>query len=40
MTAKAGGDPIPIDIKQLVIYHRQIDGSWRIARLINNSNQE
>ena len=40
VTPKAGGDHILIDIKQLVLYHRQRDGSWRIARLINNSNDE
>lgn len=40
VTPKAGGDPIPIDIKQLVLYHRQADGAWRIARLIGNSNKE
>jgi uncharacterized protein (TIGR02246 family) len=37
---KAGGDSIPIDIKQLVIYRRQNDGSWRISRMMNNSNRE
>jgi uncharacterized protein (TIGR02246 family) len=40
VTPKAGGDPIPINIKQLTLYHRQADSTWRIARLINNSNQE
>lgn len=40
VTPKAGGEPVPIDMKQLVLYHRQTDASWRIARLINNSNQE
>jgi uncharacterized protein (TIGR02246 family) len=37
---KAGGEAVPIDVKQLVLYHRQSDASWRIARLINNSNRE
>lgn len=40
VTPKRGGTSIPIDIKQLVVYHRQPDGTWRIARLINNSNRE
>jgi len=38
--AKAGGAAIPIDIKQLTLYHRQPDRSWLLARLINNSNRE
>jgi len=25
-------------VKQLVVYHRQPDGTWKIARLINNPN--
>jgi len=33
-----GGAPVSVDLKQVVIYHRQSDGSWRIARLIINSN--
>jgi uncharacterized protein (TIGR02246 family) len=37
-TPVAGGDPIRIDVKQLVVYHRQANGEWRIARLITNSN--
>ncbi len=36
VTPRAGGEAIPVDVKQLVIYHRQPDGSWRIARLITN----
>jgi hypothetical protein len=27
-----------LDVKQLVLYRRQLDGTWRIARMINNSN--
>lgn len=38
VTPRAGGEAIPVDVKQLVLYHRQPDGSWRIARLIMNSN--
>jgi uncharacterized protein (TIGR02246 family) len=37
---KAGGKPITIDVKQLTVYRRQPDGTWRIARLMNNSNRE
>jgi uncharacterized protein (TIGR02246 family) len=35
---RGGEQIIPVDVKQLVIYHRQSDGSWKIARLINNRN--
>lgn len=38
VTPRAGGDAIPVDLKQLVIYHRQRDGTWKIARLIGNRN--
>ncbi len=38
VTPRAGGDPIAVDVKQLVLYHRQPDGTWKIARLIMNSN--
>lgn len=38
VTARAGGDVIPVDVKQLVLYRRQADGSWKIARLMINSN--
>ena len=34
----AGGESIQIDMKQIVLYHRQPDGGWKIARLIGNSN--
>jgi uncharacterized protein (TIGR02246 family) len=37
-TPAAGGQPIAIDGKQIVLYRRQPDGSWKIARLIANSN--
>jgi len=39
-TPKGGGTPVPIDMKQLVVYHRHPAAGWRIARLINNSNLE
>jgi uncharacterized protein (TIGR02246 family) len=38
VTPRTGGDAVTVDVKQLVIYHRQRDGSWKIARLINNRN--
>jgi len=40
VTPKTGGDRIPVNIKQLTLYHRQGDGTWRIARLMNNTNRE
>ena len=33
------GESFPLDLKQIVIYQRQADGEWKIARLIGNSNQ-
>jgi ketosteroid isomerase-like protein len=38
VTPRAGGDAIPVDVKQLVLYRRQADGSWKIARFISNGN--
>lgn len=38
VTPRTGGEPIPVNVKQLAIYHRQPNGAWRIARLMNNSN--
>lgn len=38
VTPRTGGEPILVNVKQLAIYHRQPDGAWRIARLMNNSN--
>lgn len=37
-TPIAGGPSVAIDGKQIVLYRRQPDGSWKIARLIANSN--
>lgn len=31
---------VQVDVKQIVIYVRSGDGSWRIARMISNSNSE
>ncbi len=38
VTPRTGGEPIPVNVKQLAIYHRQPSGAWRIARLMNNGN--
>jgi uncharacterized protein (TIGR02246 family) len=39
---KVGGDPLPdplkVDGKEIGIYRRQQDGSWKLWRLIGNSN--
>ena len=39
VTSRAGGDPIPVNVKQLVVYHRQASGEWKIARFMSNANQ-
>jgi uncharacterized protein (TIGR02246 family) len=36
---RADGDTIAVDMKQIAIYHRQADGTWKIARLIGNWNR-
>jgi uncharacterized protein (TIGR02246 family) len=33
------GKVVPVDVKQIVIYRRNDQGAWRIARLISNSNR-
>jgi len=38
VTPRGGGDAIQVDTKQLVPYRRQADGSWKIARMMNNAN--
>ena len=38
VTPRSGGDAIPVDVKQLVIYHKQPDGTWKIARFMSNRN--
>jgi len=42
--SKVGGDPTPdpirIDGKEIGIYRRQPDGSWKLWRLIGNSNRQ
>ncbi len=34
-----GGNPIRVDRKEMAIYRRQPDGSWKVARLIGNSSR-
>ena len=42
--AKVGGDPLPdpitVDGKEIGVYRRQQDGTWRLWRLIGNSNRQ
>ena len=42
--AKVGGDPvpdpIPVDGKEIGVYRRQPDGTWKLWRLIGNSNRQ
>lgn len=33
------GEVVPVDVKQIAIYRRGADGTWRIARLISNGNR-
>lgn len=40
VTVAGSGEVISVDTKQIVIYNRDPDGSWRIARLISNSNTQ
>jgi uncharacterized protein (TIGR02246 family) len=37
-TPAEGGDIATFDLKEIALYHRQDDGTWKIARLILNSN--
>lgn len=39
VTLHPSGNEVEIDVKQLVIYRRQADGEWKIARLMSNSNK-
>ncbi len=38
MAPKAGGEPLYMDAKDLCIFERQADGSWKISRDCYNSN--
>ncbi|MDH4046165.1 MAG: nuclear transport factor 2 family protein [Gemmatimonadota bacterium] len=40
VTLTADGRNLRIDMKEIAIFHRQSDGGWRVARLINNRNTE
>ena len=41
---KVGGDPVPdpiaVDGKEISVYRRQQDGTWKLWRLIGNSNRQ
>ena len=37
-TTVTDGDPFAIDMKEIVVFERQPDGAWKIARLISNRN--
>lgn len=37
-TPKGGGDPVKVDFKEIAIYRRQSDGTWKLWRLIGNKN--
>lgn len=36
---RGDGNPVVVDMKEIALFRRQPDGSWRIARLIANSNR-
>jgi uncharacterized protein (TIGR02246 family) len=36
---RGSGNPVVVDRKEIVLFRRQADGNWRIARLIGNSNR-
>jgi uncharacterized protein (TIGR02246 family) len=38
-TPKDGSAPMKLDYKEIAIYRRQPDGTWKVARLIGNSNR-
>ncbi len=38
-TPKDGSTPMELDLKEIAIYRRQADGTWKVARLIGNSNR-
>jgi uncharacterized protein (TIGR02246 family) len=40
VTLAESGRVVSIDVKQLVIYRKNEQGTWRIARLIGNSNTQ
>lgn len=38
VTVQGSGEVVEVDTKQIVIYTRDEDGTWRIARMISNGN--
>ena len=40
LTPKAGGAPLDLRAKELAVFRRQEDGSWKVARLIYNSDEQ
>ncbi len=38
LTPTAGGEPVRMDVKEIVIWRRQADGAWLASRVIFNSN--
>lgn len=39
VTLAGSGQVVTVDVKQLVVYTRERDGQWRIARLMSNRNR-
>ena len=39
MNPKDGSAPSAVDLKEIAIYRRQANGTWKVARLIGNSNR-
>lgn len=37
LTPKAGGEPNETKVKSIALYQRQVDGSWKTARVIYSS---
>ena len=35
---KGTGDPVKIDLKQIIVYRRSPSGEWKVSRMIGNSN--
>lgn len=40
VTLHGSGNVVRVDVKQLVIYSKDEQGTWRIARLMSNSNSQ
>ena len=36
---RGDGNPVVVDMKEIALFRRQADGTWKIARLIGNSNR-